>query len=895
MSRPPRLAKALLDRSLPADVRAGITGDLDERLSRDAALDGARAARWRYRRAALAIATRFLIERLREAAAGSLAWRVSFLDLRLGLRMLVRYPVLTLIGTASLSLGIALGAAVFAFISLILWPILPLPDGDRVVSVRLYDTAGNQYESRLTADLRRWQQAATSLIELGAGRGFNRNLTMADGVIEPVNVAEVTASTFPMARVAPVAGRALTDADAAPSAPPVMVIGERLWRSRFGADPAILGRQITLADTPTAVVGIMPEGFRFPRAHEVWVPLRLDATAAPRTGTPLRVWARLQDGVTLPQAATEFDVLAAAAATAWPATHEHLRAVVMPFAASSSALAPADRLAIGSINLGVALLVLLISGNVALLMFARAATRESEILVRTALGASRGRLIRQFFAESLVLSALAAIVGLALARMAVGWGVEAFAAAESTNQLPFWLTPRLPPLSIAYGCGLALLAAIVTGVLPAFKMTRGLSSRLRESSAGGGGVTFGGIWTTLIVAQIAVTVTFPVVAFYVKRDAWQIEATDIGIPPAEVLSASLARDVDLSQARYLAAVLAVRDRLAAAPGIRRVALADKLPFTWHGHYIIDVDEGGAAALEEGGMWDAPVDGYRVSTAAVDPAFFSTFDAEPLAGRLFTDADYAGPARVAVVNQSFVARVLGGRNPIGRRLHYRKELDPNGGQRPPIGTPPPSIEIVGLVRDLGMATEPDPKVAGIYLPLDLRSLGTVQIAARVSGDITAATAALQQIAARTDPLLRVSAVQPLDQVTVGALREINFWARLAGAVGLSALVLALSGIYAVTSFAVARRTREIGIRVALGSSRGRLIASILRRPLLQLSCGIVAGWVLILLLSGQISFRPGLVAGLTVYVVLMGVVCLCACVVPARRAMAVDPIEALRME
>ena len=887
MSPPPRILKALLDRCLPGDVRADVSGDMDERYQRDVAARGRRAARWRYRRAALALSSGFLIERLREKASRWLNLRVSLLDLRLGVRMLVRYPVLTLIGTVSLAIAIAIGAAVFAFIAMILWPTLPLPEGDRVVSVRLYDDARSQYEDRMTADLQRWRTAA-SLTDFGAGRFFNRNLTMGDGAIEPIDVVEVTASTFGMGRVAPIAGRTLTDADAEPSAPPVMVIREGLWRSRFGADPAILQQSVTLAATPTAVVGIMPDSFRFPGTAQAWVPLRLDTTAAPRTGQTLRVWARMKPGVSLKQAAAELDVFRAAAAAEWPATHAHLRAEVRPFAGSTLSMRPAERMALASINFAIGLLVFLISGNVALLMFARAATRESEILVRTALGASRAQLIRQFFAEALVLCVPAAIAGLLLARAGLGWGIQLFTlAANDGRPLPFWFVPHLPPLSIAYGCGLALFAAVVTGVLPAFKVTRGTSSRLRESSAGGGGLKFGGIWTALIVAQIAVTVTLPVITFYVKRDAWQIEATDIGVAPGQVLSARLARDPGLSRERYAASVRQVANAFAAAPGVRRVTLADSLPLMSHEHQVIGVDAGGAGPMEEGSVWDKKIDGYRISTAAVDPTFFETFDAGPLAGRLFTGADYSGPPRVAVVNQSFVKRVLGGRNPIGRHLQYRAAGGQTAGQ--------PWIEIVGLVRDLGMAVEPDPQVAGIYLPLDARSLGAVYVGARVPGDIAGAAQALRDIAARTDPLLRVAAVQPLDQVIAGPLREIDFWVRMTAAVGASALVLALSGIYAVTSFAVSRRTREIGIRVALGSGRGRVVLAILRGPLVRMSIGIVLGWALAQFLGGQIAMSPSHVAGLLGYVVVMYGVCLLACAVPARRAMTVDPIEALRTE
>jgi hypothetical protein len=257
-------------------------------------------------------------------------------------------------------------------------------------------------------------------------------------------------------------------------------------------------------------------------------------------------------------------------------------------------------------------------------------------------------------------------------------------------------------------------------------------------------------------------------------------------------------------------------------------------------------------------------------------------------RAMSRSDYAGPHRVAVVNESFVSRVLGGRNPIGRHLQY------HSGRQPP-WTNQPWIEIVGVVRDLGMAAEPDAAVAGIYLPLDLASVGSVFIAARVPGDMATATSALRQIAARTDPLLRLSAVQPLDRVTAEGMRFIDFWVQLLLIVSASALTLALSGIYAVTSFAVSRRTREIGIRVALGSSRLRVAGTILRGPLIRMSVGIVLGWLLAIGLAGRIPREPSQIAGLLGYLAVMCAVCLLACLVPARRAMTVNPTEALRAD
>ena len=781
---------------------------------------------------------------------------LSWLDVKLAVRMLVRYPVLTLIGTGSLAAAIALGASAFAFITLFLWPRMPLPDGDRVVLVLHRDISSSEGESRVTADYFRWRGGTSTLTDFAAGRGMGRNLVMGDGIAEPISVAEVTASMFPMARVAPIMGRTLTDEDAKAAAPPVMVLGERIWRERFAADPAIVGKTLLVSETPTTVVGVMPAAFRFPSIYEVWQPLKLEEAAAkPRAGMGIQIWARLKSKVTYEQADTELAVLSARAAADWPATHEHLRATVGS-PVESDVSNPEERILLACANIFVALLVLLVSGNVALLMFARAATRESEIVVRSALGASQGRLIGQFCTEALVLSAFAAVIGLALAQQVMVWGVNTFTVVANDGELlAFWITPRLPPLSIAYGIGLAVLAAAVTGILPAVKMTRAVASRLRETTAGGGGVSFGGVWTVVIVLQIAVTMAFPAIMFFLKSEAHQTRTQQIGVPPERYLSARLGRDGNMTQAQFDATVRRVREDLAETPGITSIAIADKLPFMWNGFFVIEIDEGGAAAPPEGDFDGA----YRISTAVVQPDFFAAFQAPPIAGRLFGASDYSDPPRVVIVNQSFVDKVLGGRNAVGRRLRYR-HASGDGQPTPaanwlPAGTVPPWFEIVGVVRDLGMATEPSPNTAGAYFPLNIRNVGSVMVAARVSGDMAAATNALRAIARNADPTLRVSEVQPLSRIPENGLRTLGYVVRMLGIAGAVGLMLALSGIYAVMSFAVSRRTREIGIRVALGSSRLRVVLTILRRPLIQVAMGSALGPILFSLLPVPIALTP----------------------------------------
>jgi len=825
--------------------------------------------------------------------------RMSWLDVKLGVRMLVKYPGLTLTGGLAFAFAIWVAAAAFEFAGQVLSPRLPLPDADRVVALESWDAAASSAEPRVLHDFAAWRAGLKSVAELGAYRLAQRNLIASDGEPRPAEVAEISASAFRVALARPRLGRALGDADERPGAPAVAVIGHDLWQARFGGDPNVVGRVVQLGRTPTTVVGVMPEGFAFPVAQSLWVPLRLSPLDYPRgEGPALRLFARLAPGASLAEAQAELTTWGRRAAADFPSTHQYLRPRVMPYA-QSVALISGSELFVTRASYGFfVMLVVLICGNVALLMFARAATREGEIIIRNALGASRGRIVGQLFAEALVLLGVAAAAGLWAAGLGVRLLVHAIEA-NSGQRLPFWFHADLSPWTVLYAVGLTVLGAAVAGVLPALKVTRGLQARLRQAAAGAGGLRFGGIWTAVIVAQIAVTLGFPVVAFNVARDAVNTRAMVADFPATEFLSARIALDrepppgADTSFAAFVARQQAtVRElarRLRAEPAVVGVTLANRLPRMDHPPYMIEVDSGGAAPEHPGFPG-----GYRTSSATVDADYFHVLGAPVRAGRAFHAGDFAPDSRVVIVNESFVRLVLGGRNPIGRRLRH-----PSGAGGPLSGgvEPGPWHEIVGVVPDLGMSKATDPKVAGFYQPLAADVAGPLHVAVHVrGGDAAAFAPRLRAVAAAADPTLRVDAVARMDTLSDPAIQFSTFWVRLLAVVSAVAMLLSMAGIYAVMSFTVARRTREIGIRVALGASRRRVVAAVFARPLAQVGLGAVAGGVLTVLLGGGVEqATPGALVGALVYTVLMLGVCLLACIVPTRRALQVQPTEALRAD
>jgi hypothetical protein len=467
--------------------------------------------------------------------------------------------------------------------------------------------------------------------------------------------------------------------------------------------------------------------------------------------------------------------------------------------------------------------------------------------------------------------------------------------AESGGRLPFWLRAELSPATLLYAAALAVLGAVIAGVVPALKVTRGLQARLRRSAAGGGGLRFGGVWTAVIVAQVAVTVAFPATAFFARRYVVGIRSLDVGFPAERYLSARLEMDHeppagdpaggDTSRAAFVARAGGVarelERRLGAEPGVVGVTFADRLPRTQHPPRRIEVDD--AAVMADSGLRHA------AGVVSVDVDWFEVLGAPVRVGRSFGAADLATDARPAVVNRAFVRDALGGRNPVGRRIRLA------GSSRDGTG-PGPWYEIVGVAPDLGVIADDPDEGAGIYLPAAPGEATPLHLVVHLRGDPASFAPRLRTLATAVDPTLRLHDVLPLDQVGASLWTELAFLFKLLTVVSLLALLLSLAGIYSVMAFAVSRRTREIGVRVALGAPRARVVGAVFARPMAQVAGGLAAGAVLVLLLTrANMRLTARELAWTAAYMALMLGVCLLACVVPTRRALRVEPTEALRAD
>ena len=418
-------------------------------------------------------------------------FRFSWLDFKLGFRMLARYPGITVVGTVAIAVAIAMGTIYVEALDKIWNPRLPIRDGDRVVTLRNWDTRELREESRSLHDFAIWREQVKTIEQLGAAVEYGRNLATADGRVEPVRGAEVTANAFALMGTPPLLGRVLIERDEDPTEPPVTVISHRLWQTRFASDGAVVGRTVKLGTVTATIVGVMPEGFGFPTSEQIWTPLRVHrATILPRTGPGVSIFGRLAQGASIKSAQAELNVIAAAIAAENAATHKDLRPRVTTYAKPLMEGSQAFLIrTMMSVIAGIFLMLLAIMcTNVATLVYARTATRGWEITVRSALGAARGRIITQLFIEALVLTGLAAVIGLVLAKFAFRWGLGKMA---GSGDLPFWINDSISWKTILSAALLALIGAAIVGILPALRATRlNVLNALRNEGSARQGLKF---------------------------------------------------------------------------------------------------------------------------------------------------------------------------------------------------------------------------------------------------------------------------------------------------------------------------------------------------------------------------------------------------------------------
>jgi predicted permease len=829
------------------------------------------------------------------------------LDVKLGIRMLRKSWGLTLVGGLAITIATAIGVGGSEFVRDLFAPKLPLDDGDRIV--RLYHTDSESARSAASLyDLEAWRKSASSLEHLGAYTTLDQGLVSDRGESGTVDLARISASAFELTRVSPLMGRYLIEADERPGAPPVVVLGYDAWQTLLGGDPDPVGRTVQLAGTPTTVVGIMPETYGFPQSQNAWAPLVVDAASLlPGSAPPANVFARLAPGATLESARTELALLGRRAAADFPEVYEHLNPTVVEFArrATEGRLA----LLLSVVRLVFILLLIVICANVGTLVFARTVMREGEIAVRMALGATRRRIALQLLAETFVLIGAATLLGLLLARFALGHAGNIFFVIQQ-ERAPFWWNDALSPTTVVYALVLAAVAALTVGVVPAVKATGStVHDRLSQHSSAARNVSFGGIWTVMIVLQVALAVALLPVAMSADvigalKVADLADPAGAGFPADEYLTAQLGRDalVPLRTPEERAQFFErsrqlfdeVRESLAADPAVQSAGLASGLSAM--NHVVVPVEVSGDAS---GPPVVAPV---RI--LLVDPSYLDLMEATPLAGQALSSADFAPGSRSVVVNEAFVEFVLRGGNPVGSRLRF---LERDGESAIVAVLAGSSVDIVGVVRNPGIDTFGPGAHPVIYAPLGLapvtpRDVGLVgmpqapatQLFVRLRPEAGPLGGRLHTLVAAVDPTLRVSqvgtAAEAWGAVQQGERLFVWIFLSVAGIV----LLLSVAGVSALMSFTVSQRTREIAIRRAIGARREQIVSFVFRRVAIQLLAGIALGSLIAVPVLWNELADQGPRSLVMVSILLLGSG-FAACVLPVRRALAIDPATAIKAD
>jgi putative ABC transport system permease protein len=817
--------------------------------------------------------------------------KVSWLDLKLGLRMLAKYPGLSLVAVAGMAIGVAFGAGYFALVGSFLDATVPIEDGDRVVMIRNRYVAGPDAArtghsgevSPSAFDIVHWRDTVTTVAELSAFRDDTRNLITVDGHVQLVRVAAMTASGLRLTRVPPLLGRALLDEDERPDAPPVLVLAHAQWQRQFNGDVRVVGSTVRLGDTPHTIVGVMPDGFAFPIRHDGWVPLLLTASdAKPGAGPPLTAFGRIAGGSSLSQARAELSAVGDAMAAAFPQSHGPLRPEVIAYSTAFIGIdASGMQLGLRSLQFGAALLLLVVAVNVAILVHARTATRFGEIAVRAALGATRGRVVTQLFVEALMLSLAGAALGLTVLIVAFRvfrdylrhWP-------DRPDWWPYWIEPVVSLDVILYVGVLAVVAAVVIGVLPALKATgRRVQASLQQFSSRGAGMQLGRTWTVLIIVQVAFAVAL--LPGTIHKAAGQLQS---GMRPpasaaATLLKGTLHIDGDTSEALFGERLRPLLQRLETAPEVSAVTFADAVPGSEWSSML--------EAESPSGFFPARVN--RVATN-----LFDVFQVRIRAGRGFTAADAHPESTAVIVDEAFAERLAPGGDVVGRRVRFAV---PEGET-----TRYPWMEIVGVVPvfSSGVTAQlPGPATPSLYTASPPGRSHPVTLIVQVrSGDATRYGQQLRMITASVDPTMKVDAVASIAELWEREQTGMRMIALIVVAISGSVLLLSAAGIHAMMSFTVSRRWREIGIRVALGADARRVLIGIFGRASAQIGAGVAAG----LAIAGLLEWTsPGGNVGGHAMVLfpavaaLMLAVGLLAAAGPARRGLGVQPTEALRSE
>ena len=817
-------------------------------------------------------------------------------DVRFAARLLLKDKWFTLVAAVALALGIGVNATVFTFVNAVLIRGLPIADPDRTMAVDSFDRVRSRGMGVSYRDYRDWKDNTRAFDAFGAYSGTTANLSDEGQPPERFNGAHVTANTFGILGARPVIGRDFVPDDDVRGAPAVALIGYKVWVNRYGTDPSVIGRTVRINDLTTTVVGVLPEGFQFPFNTDVWLPLHqiTGLEEQKRNARTLNTFGHLASGVTRDQAQSEMINISKRIESENAETNKDIQARVRTFNEQQNG--GPIRTVFLSLMGAVAFVLLIACANVANLLLSRAANRAREISVRVSLGASRWRIVRQLLLESVMLSVIAGLGGIAIAAV----GIRLFDRATSDPDLgrPYWIQFTMDGNVIAFFALVCLGTGIIFGLAPALHASKtDVNEILKEGGRSGtAGVRARRMTGVLMVAELVLTVVLLAGAGFMMRNFVTMYRLDLGVDTSKLLTMALA----LPDRKYpaleqrLAFYERLQERLKSNPKIESVTVTSSLPLQGGFQRKLEID---GKPLDQGQQ--AP----NVTMLTVDPRYFKTIGLALQRGRDFTDEDgMAGREPATVINQRFAALHFPNEDPIGRRVTLSIDLQ---GGAPPQGGIPLSLTatIVGVVPNLRQRDfqlpDPDPIA---YLPFRMDPRGFMNLLVRSAGDPNLMTPIVREEIRAIDADLPLFNIRTLDVRLAQARWPFRVFGTMFAIFALIALVLSAVGLYAVTAYAVSQRTQEIGVRMALGAQGNEVAWLFLRRSMIQLAIGLSLGvigayGVGSLFQSTQLLVQNRAGDPLTIgsIALLLALVASVACFVPAKRATKLDPLIALRRD
>lgn len=861
------------DRDLNAELRTYIDLLAEEKCSRGMSPEAAR------REAMLeAGGIEPLAEAVRDVRTG--AWLESVLqDVRYGMRSLGRSPGFTIAAVLALALGIGANAAIFSVVNAVLLRPLPYNDPEKLV-VLLRQSSGPV----APANYLDWKSRSQSFAGMAAAEMWSPNLA-GSGQPEKLSALRVTPDTFPLLGVEPLLGRVVSQSTPESAE---LVLSHALWKRRFGGDPGVLGQIIRLNGEPFTIVGVMPPEFKFApfwaTRTEAWAPLDLRPRAANRKGSSLRVFARLRPDMSLQQAQAEIATVTSRLEQQFPGTNRDITVTPLKEKVVGD-IRPALLVLLGAVGF----VLLIACANVAHMLLARAAARRKEIAIRTALGARRARLVRQFLTESAILSLLGGGLGLLLAI----WGIRALPALSPGN-IPRIETIALDSNVLSFVVSISLLTGLLFGIVPALQSSAASPGEsLKEGGrSGGGAASHGRLRTLMVGSEFAMALVLLVGAGLMIRSLVALYAVDPGFNPRNVISmtVSVAGTQESAPERRAAFYQQVIENVRTLPGVQAVSAINHLPLAG--------DNWGLPFLVEGRPVPPPAEMPGATYRVVLPGYFSTVQLPLMQGRDISATDDLRATPVVIINEEFANRFWPSRDPIGKRITFDE-----------LNSETKWWTVIGVVRNAKTAewtAPPEPEVyvpllqAASYLENPSPAFAYITLVARTSGNPADLAGAIKGRIWSLEPAAPVSEVTTMEQVVDAATAQPRFYMVLMSVFAAVGLALAAIGIYGVMSYAVSLRTQELGVRIALGASRADVLRLIIVQGMRKALVGGAVGLIAAILLTRAMAsilygVRPTDVLTFALVPLGLGAVALIACYIPAARAAAIDPISALRSE